>query len=983
MMTNRKGILSGALILIAIAGITASASSICSVCDCFGTSVDCSKTLSIVYADYTIPATTAKLLDFGLVSKSSVFLGSELTGLSALNELWMISIGLMELKASFFPALNSLLTLKLSQNPITKIDVAAFTNIPNLEVLEISSCYMTTLPASVFSTLTNLRSISLALNDFNEIPEAMFQELTSLLLLDFSKNFLSTLPSDVFINLTQLQYLFLNGNEFQSIPVDVLDTLTSLKQLGFSYNEITTVANNSFVALPNLENLDLSSNSISQLMPGALNGINALSLDFSENFISSFPALFFAQATKLLALYLHGNNISILRSNLLTNSPSLTILFLQDNNVTEIEERFFSNISASLQALILDRNPSECLLGQDLLLGRREIYCACSQGFISRESDSCIAVSEVMVTGLPSLAAPKKAYDFSLPNNAPTPVDALFASLSTTCGALTLGGAGRVRLQIPDTVPTLPSACSISYNGSIFWRVDHQKDIWAVPFLVTHDGITLIQGQNFEYRLPTKVLALRDYSLEAQIVYAVNDTLPTWMTLDIIDGTVKISGAVQGYYLYSFSLQNLLSGLALQIAVVDFTVTNPPIVASQTSKLTPIAYAVPVGVAILVVLFIWLYIRRDRRKFYHVFISYRVRTDLQLAKNLCFRLQQRFLSSGHRVRVFWDRQDLQDGMPWEKLFMKGLKHSCVYLPLISEPSLHNIKALKTESKTDNFLLEMELALHYYTQKRMCIYPLRVGETTPEGWKIFDSSVMGKLDQFPDVPSPSAALSKSTTIRQTMATIFGIQGVKLQGPTLSDQQINDFLLWIDDFAWNRHSKTSLQLIRHWNAPKDDLQMVFAEDASRKASVDPDAPDDVPVITVDIHGALLQSIVPWVIDIFEANQWGQVWGRDSKESKIGAQLVQALYDEIQSTRGRLAQDLHRERHVTFIQQKLTKLWKSARMKKTAHPNLDIPLPDTLVEVQTSSVTIPAPADPGLFAYTDRVSEAVHTPYVVKPE
>ncbi len=42
-------------------GTAASAPSICDVCDCFGTSVDCSKTLSIVYADYTIPTTTAKM----------------------------------------------------------------------------------------------------------------------------------------------------------------------------------------------------------------------------------------------------------------------------------------------------------------------------------------------------------------------------------------------------------------------------------------------------------------------------------------------------------------------------------------------------------------------------------------------------------------------------------------------------------------------------------------------------------------------------------------------------------------------------------------------------------------------------------------------------------------------------------------------------------------------------------------------------------
>ena len=40
--------------------------------------------------------------------------------------------------------------------------------------------------------------------------------------------------------------------------------------------------------------------------------------------------------------------------------------------------------------------------------------------------------------------------------------------------------------------------------------------------------------------------------------------------------------------------------------------------------------------------------------------------------------------------MFWDRQDLQDGKSWEKLFCAGLKHSCVYMPLISVKSLDKV-----------------------------------------------------------------------------------------------------------------------------------------------------------------------------------------------------------------------------------------------------------------------------------------------------
>jgi hypothetical protein len=40
----------------------------------------------------------------------------------------------------------------------------------------------------------------------------------------------------------------------------------------------------------------------------------------------------------------------------------------------------------------------------------------------------------------------------------------------------------------------------------------------------------------------------------------------------------------------------------------------------------------------------------DKRKTYHVFISYRVATDVKLAQEIHTKLQERFLQTGHRVR---------------------------------------------------------------------------------------------------------------------------------------------------------------------------------------------------------------------------------------------------------------------------------------------------------------------------------------------
>jgi hypothetical protein len=45
-----------------------------------------------------------------------------------------------------------------------------------------------------------------------------------------------------------------------------------------------------------------------------------------------------------------------------------------------------------------------------------------------------------------------------------------------------------------------------------------------------------------------------------------------------------------------------------------------------------------------------IYLRFDNRKTFHIFISYRVATDVKLAQHIYRQLQGRFLSTGHRIR---------------------------------------------------------------------------------------------------------------------------------------------------------------------------------------------------------------------------------------------------------------------------------------------------------------------------------------------
>ena len=69
-------------------------------------------------------------------------------------------------------------------------------------------------------------------------------------------------------------------------------------------------------------------------------------------------------------------------------------------------------------------------------------------------------------------------------------------------------------------------------------------------------------------------------------------------------------------------------------------------------------------------------------KFYHIFISYRVATDSDLAEDLCKRLQGVELEEGMYVKCYFDRQDISDGVNWKNSFLTGLEHSCLFVPLV-------------------------------------------------------------------------------------------------------------------------------------------------------------------------------------------------------------------------------------------------------------------------------------------------------------
>merc|ERR1711969_212677 len=107
-------------------------------------------------------------------------------------------------------------------------------------------------------------------------------------------------------------------------------------------------------------------------------------------------------------------------------------------------------------------------------------------------------------------------------------------------------------------------------------------------------------------------------------------------------------------------------------------------------------------------------------KWSHVFISYRVASDRELARRLYDELSAVTIEeTGQKLRVYLDQERLEDGQRWDSGFMEGLAKSWVFVPIVSVGSVRPMTQLSDESDwCDNVLLEWTAALELHQRGRV-------------------------------------------------------------------------------------------------------------------------------------------------------------------------------------------------------------------------------------------------------------------------
>lgn len=185
--------------------------------------------------------------------------------LRKLEELMIFWGGLNQIKrleADSFSGNRKLEEIYLKFNKISFIDEAAFKNLYQLLILDLSSNKLNSLNL-IFKSLKSLIHLDLSSNLIDKLPENVFKNLIKLKSLKLQKNNLKSLNPVVFEPLKSLEFIDVSFNKspIKVIPGDLFKQNINLQQIYFVSSKIQSIDRNFFQhSKPSLEVLSLRTN---------------------------------------------------------------------------------------------------------------------------------------------------------------------------------------------------------------------------------------------------------------------------------------------------------------------------------------------------------------------------------------------------------------------------------------------------------------------------------------------------------------------------------------------------------------------------------------------------------------------------------------------------------------------------------------------------------------------------------------------------
>ena len=186
-----------------------------------------------------------------------------------------------------------------------------------------------------------------------EVPTDIPPDVISV---DIRYNGISKIKQNAFSQLSQCMTLIMYGNGLSEVEPGAFNGLSSLGYLGLGNNRLERLYVNMFSSLVRCEDLEVQFNHISEIQPGSFNGLGRVeNIRFAFNRLTTLTAGTFQGLVALKDLDMSSNSINSIADDTFANLTQLQILNLEDNDLETLSPRTFYGL-ASLRELFLHGN---------------------------------------------------------------------------------------------------------------------------------------------------------------------------------------------------------------------------------------------------------------------------------------------------------------------------------------------------------------------------------------------------------------------------------------------------------------------------------------------------------------------------------------------------------------------------------------------------------------------------------------------------
>ena len=175
--------------------------------------------------------------------------------------------------------------------------------------------------------------------------------------IDIADNDITTVRANVFAHLTQCKSLHLGTNGISEIEPGAFNGLTALTNFEIWTSELERLFANMFSNLKNCRNMRIQLLRITEVEPGSFNGLTSLThlyLSWNDRF-NVLRAGMFHGLIAIHALSVNHNGMHTIEDGTFANLKTLEFLFMERNDLDTLRQGIFFGLF-SVKTLYLDRN---------------------------------------------------------------------------------------------------------------------------------------------------------------------------------------------------------------------------------------------------------------------------------------------------------------------------------------------------------------------------------------------------------------------------------------------------------------------------------------------------------------------------------------------------------------------------------------------------------------------------------------------------